>query len=176
MEAATARAADVRPVSHPRALALGPRLLDQSLNIYAGLALLYLLLPIAVIVVFSFNDPQSRFNFVWHGFTLDNWKHPFDVPGLTEAMTNSLKIAAISTVIATILGTLMALALVRYRFRGRAPTNFFIFLPLATPEVVMGASLLSLFLTLGFATGFATIVIAHIMFNISFVVVTCGRG
>jgi spermidine/putrescine transport system permease protein len=172
MEAATARAADLRPVRHPRALALGRRLLDLSLNVYAGLALVYLLLPIAVIVLFSFNAPHSRFNFVWHGFTLDNWKHPFDVPGLTEAITASLKIAAISTVIATILGTMMALALVRYRFRGRAPTNFFIFLPLATPEVVMGASLLSLFLTLGLATGFATIVIAHVMFNISFVVVT----
>ena len=87
-------------------------------------------------------------------------------------MGSSLKIAAISTVVATILGTMMALALVRYEFRGRAPTNFFIFLPLATPEVVLGAALLSLFLTLGIATGFATIVIAHIMFNISFVVVT----
>jgi spermidine/putrescine transport system permease protein len=172
MEAATVRTADVRPVKHRRGLVLGRRLLDQSLNVYAGLALVYLLLPIAVIVLFSFNDPHSRFNFVWHGFTLKNWQHPFDVPGLTEALANSLKIAAISTVAATILGTLMALALVRYRFRGRAPTNFFIFLPLATPEVVLGASLLSLFLTLGFATGFATIVIAHIMFNISFVVVT----
>jgi spermidine/putrescine transport system permease protein len=172
MEAATARAAVVRPVRHPRALAFGRRLLDQSLNIYAGLALIYLLLPITVIILFSFNQPHSRFNFVWHGFTLDNWKHPFAVPGLTEAMTTSLKIAAISTVVATILGTLMALALVRYQFRGRAPTNLFIFLPLATPEVVLGASLLSLFLTIGFATGFATNVIAHIMFNISFVVVT----
>jgi spermidine/putrescine transport system permease protein len=172
LEAATARGAEVRPVRHPRVLALGRRLLDQSLNVYAGLALIYLLAPIAVIVVFSFNDPQSRFNFVWHGFTLDNWKDPFGVPGLTEALGNSLKIAALSTVVATILGTMMALALVRYRFRGRAPTNFFIFLPLATPEVVLGASLLSLFLTLGFATGFTTIVIAHIMFNISFVVVT----
>ena len=172
MEAASVRAADVRPVRHRRLLALGRKVIDQSLNLYAGLALLYLLLPIAVIIVFSFNDPQSRFNFVWHGFTLDNWKHPFDVPGLTEAMGNSLKIAALSTVVATIIGTAMALALVRYQFRGRAPTNFFIFLPLATPEVVMGASLLSLFLTLGVATGFATIVIAHIMFNISFVVVT----
>jgi spermidine/putrescine transport system permease protein len=172
MEAASVRTAELRPIRHRRAHALGRRLLDQSLNLYAALALIYLLLPIAVIVVFSFNAPRSRFNFVWHGFTLDNWKHPFDVPGLTEAMTNSLKIAAISTVVATVLGTLMALALVRYRFRGRAPTNFFIFLPLATPEVVMGASLLSLFLTLGYATGFATIVIAHVMFNISFVVVT----
>ena len=94
------------------------------------------------------------------------------MPGLTDAMENSLKIAALSTIVATILGTLMALALVRYQFRGRAATNLFIFLPLATPEVVLGASLLSLFLTLGFATGFTTILIAHIMFNISFVVVT----
>jgi spermidine/putrescine transport system permease protein len=171
MEAATAPAR-IRPVKHRRALALGRRLLDQSLNVYAGLALVYLLLPIAVIVLFSFNDPHSRFNFVWHGFTFKNWQHPFDVPGLTEALGNSLKIAAIATVVATILGTLMALALVRYSFRGRGPTNFFIFLPLATPEVVLGASLLSLFLTVGLATGFATIVIAHIMFNISFVVVT----
>jgi spermidine/putrescine transport system permease protein len=170
--AATARPAEIRPVRRPRMYALGRRLLDQSLNVYAGLALIYLLAPIAVIVVFSFNDPQSRFNYVWHGFTLENWKHPFDVPGLTEALVNSIQIAALSTVFATILGTMMALALVRYQFRARAPTNFFIFLPLATPEVVMGASLLSLFLTLGFATGFTTIVIAHIMFNISFVVVT----
>ena len=87
-------------------------------------------------------------------------------------MENSLKIAALSTVIATMLGTMMALALVRYQFRGRGPTNLFIFLPLATPEVVLGASLLSLFITIGFATGFTTILIAHVMFNISFVVVT----
>jgi spermidine/putrescine transport system permease protein len=171
MEAASVRAGDVRAVRHPRAVALGRRLLDQSLNLYAALALIYLLLPIAVIVVFSFNEPHSRFNFVWHGFTLENWKHPFDAPGLTNAMVSSLKIAALSTVVATILGTMMALALVRYQFRGRGLTNFFIFLPLATPEVVLGASLLSLFLSLGVATGFTTIVIAHIMFNISFVVV-----
>jgi spermidine/putrescine transport system permease protein len=170
MEAATVRA-EVHEIRYRRLHAVGRKLLDQSLNVYAGLALIYLLLPIAVIVAFSFNEPHSRFNFVWHGFTLDNWKHPFDVPGLTEAMVNSLKIAAISTIFATIIGTLMALALVRYQFRGRAPTNLFIFLPLATPEVVMGAALLSFFLTLGVATGFATIVIAHIMFNISFVVV-----
>jgi spermidine/putrescine transport system permease protein len=171
MEAASISTTMVRAVQHPRLHALGRWLLDKSLNVYAGLVLIYLLLPIAVIILFSFNDPHSRFNFVWHNFTLNNWKHPFDVPGLTEAMTTSLKIAAISTVIATVLGTMMALALVRYRFRGRAPTNLFIFLPLASPEVVLGASLLSFFLVLGVATGFGTIVIAHIMFNISFVVV-----
>jgi spermidine/putrescine transport system permease protein len=147
-------------------------LLDRSLNFYAGLVLLYLLFPITIIILFSFNDPTGKFNFVWEGFTLDNWKDPFGVPGIQDAMENSLRIAAVSTVIATALGTMMALALVRYQFRGRGPTNFFIFLPLATPEVVLGASLLSLFLTIGFATGFTTILIAHVMFNISFVVVT----
>jgi spermidine/putrescine transport system permease protein len=151
---------------------IGRSLLHQSLNVYAALVLIYLMVPIAIILLFSFNDTQSRFNFVWHGFTTRFWQDPFGVPGLLEAMRNSVEIAVISTIVATVLGTLMALALVRYQFRGRAPTNFFIFLPLATPEVVMGASLLSLFLTLGLATGFATIVIAHVMFNISFVVVT----
>jgi spermidine/putrescine transport system permease protein len=171
MEAATATAR-VRPVRHPRALGFGRALLDQSLNLYAALVLIYLLAPIAVIVLFSFNDPAGRFNFTWQGFTLDYWKDPFGVPGLREALVNSLEIAALSTLFATVLGTLMALALVRYQFRGRAPTNLFIFLPLATPEIVLGASLLSLFIAVGYSTGFTTILIAHIMFNISFVVVT----
>jgi spermidine/putrescine transport system permease protein len=171
MEAATATAS-VRPVRHRRALELGRALLDQSLNLYAALVLLYLLAPIAIIVLFSFNDPVGRFNFTWQGFTLEHWKDPFGVPGLREALVNSLQIAALSTVIATALGTMMALALVRYQFRGRAPTNFFIFLPLATPEIVLGASLLSLFIAIGYSTGFTTILIAHVMFNISFVVVT----
>jgi spermidine/putrescine transport system permease protein len=171
MEAATATAR-VRPVRHRRARRVGRALLDQSLNLYAALALIYLLAPIAVIVVFSFNDPAGRFNFAWQGFTLENWKDPFGVPGLREALVNSIEIAALSTIAATVLGTMMALALVRYEFRGRASTNFFIFLPLATPEIVLGASLLSLFIAIGDSSGFVTILIAHIMFNISFVVVT----
>ena len=171
--AAAARSGSARAVRHPRALAFGRGLLNQSLNLYAALALIYLLVPIAVIILFSFNDPQSRFNFTWQGFTLDYWKDPFGVPGLTEALVNSIEIAALSTVAATVLGTMMALALVRYEFRGRGVTNLFIFLPLATPEVVLGASLLSLFLTVNIiSTGFITILIAHIMFNVSFVVVT----
>ena len=171
MEAATA-SPRVRPVRHRRALAIGRSLLDNTLNLYAGLALVYLLTPIAVIVLFSFNDPVSKFNFTWQGFTLEHWKDPFGVPGLREALVNSLEIAALSTVIATVLGTMMALALVRYQFRGRGATNFFIFLPLASPEIVLGASLLSLFIAIGYTTGFTTILIAHVMFNISFVVVT----
>ena len=150
----------------------GRAVMHQSLNVYAGLALLYLLTPIAIILLFSFNHPKGRFNFVWQGFSLDAWTHPFAVPGLFDAMKVSLEIAALATLGATILGTAMALALVRYEFRGRAVVNFFIFLPLASPEIVLGAALLSFFLSWGFATGFATILIAHIMFNVSFVVVT----
>ena len=162
----------LRPVARPGALRLGRRALDASLNVYAGLAILYLLVPIGIVILFSFNDTQSRFNFVWSGFTLKHWENPGGPPGLLDAMRTSAEIAALATIGATMLGTLMALALVRYRFRARSGTNFFIFLPLATPEVVLGASLLSLFLTIGFATGFTTILIAHVMFNLSFVVVT----
>jgi spermidine/putrescine transport system permease protein len=142
------------------------------LGIWSTAALLYLFIPIFIVVLFSFNDNKGRFNFTWQGFTLDHWQHPFANPDLGTALKNSLVIAGISTVIATALGTFMALALVRYGFRGRATTDLFVFLPLATPEVVLGAALLALFLTLNVNTGFATIVIAHVMFNISYVVVT----
>jgi spermidine/putrescine transport system permease protein len=144
----------------------------RLLGVWAGLALLYLFLPILVVIAFSFNDPAGRFNVTWEGFTLEHWKHPFAVPGLGEAMRNSLEIAAISTLIAVVLGTAMGLALVRHRFRGRGVTDTFVFLPLATPEVVLGAALLAFFLTLNVVTGFWTIVIAHVMFNVSYVVIT----
>jgi len=152
-----------------RALAFARR---HVLTVYALVAFGYLLLPIAVVVLFSFNNPAGRFNYTWQGFTLDNWIHWDAVPGLRDAIELSLEIAAISSVCATALGALIALALVRYGFRGRGATNLLIFLPMSTPELVLGASLLTLFLTLNFATGFWTIVIAHIMFNISYVVVT----
>ena len=144
----------------------------HALTAYAIFAFLYLLLPIGVVIAFSFNEPKGRFNYVWQGFTLDNWRHWDAVPGLRDAVFLSLQIAGISSLVATALGTMIALALVRYGFRGRAGTNFLIFLPMSTPEIVLGASLLALFLNLHFATGFETIVIAHIMFNISYVVVT----
>jgi spermidine/putrescine transport system permease protein len=173
MEAATATRARPAGRNETRgALALGRRALNWGLNIYAGLALIYLLVPIAVILVFSFNDPVGRFNFIWNEFSFDAWTDPFGVPGIGDALATSIEIAALSTIGATILGTITALALVRYEFRGRAPTNFFIFIPLATPEVVLGAALLSLFLNAGVATGFSTILIAHIMFNLSFVIIT----
>ena len=136
------------------------------------LVLLYLFLPVAVVVAFSFNDPTGRFNFSWQGFTLDAWRHPCRVPGMCESVSTSLQVGALATVVSTILGTLLAFALVRHHFRGRASTSLLVFLPMATPEVVMGASLLTLFVNAGVATGFGTIVIAHILFCVSFVVVT----
>ena len=145
---------------------------DHALTLYAALAFTYLLLPIAVVVVFSFNDPAGRFNFTWQGFTVENWTQPFTYPGLRDAVEVSLEIAFVSAFGATVLGTLVALALVRYRFRGRGATNLLIFMPMATPEIVMGASLLALFLNFGVPLGFTTILIAHVMFNISYVVVT----
>jgi spermidine/putrescine transport system permease protein len=142
------------------------------LTAYAILAFTYLLLPIAIVVIFSFNDPVGRFNLTWQGFTFANWLDPFGFPGVQDAVKVSGEIAILSSVIATALGTLIALALVRYRFRGRGATNLLIFLPLATPEIVLGASLLTLFLNFRVPLGFTTILLAHIMFNISFVVVT----
>ena len=142
------------------------------LTVYALLAFTYLMLPIAVVIAFSFNQPAGRFNYVWSGFTLDNWENWDGVPGLRSAMVLSLEIALLASLLATALGTLIALALVRYGFRGRGATNLLIFLPLSTPEIVLGASLLALFLNLNFVFGFITILIAHVMFCISFAVVT----
>jgi len=163
-------AAKLRPDRWPRLYAVGRWVLDKSLNVYAALALIYLLFPIAIVILFSFNDTHSKFNFTWQGFTLKHWEDPFKITQLTDAMKTSIEIAVIATIGAVILGTLIALALVRFEFRGRGATNFFIFLPMATPEIVLGASLLSLFIFAGVNLGF-TIVIAHIMFDISFVVV-----
>jgi spermidine/putrescine transport system permease protein len=142
------------------------------LTVYSLLFFAYLLLPIAIVVVFSFNHPSGKFNYTWQGFTWDNWRYWDGVPGIRAAIILSLEIALIASVIATALGTAIALALVRYGFRGRATTNILIFLPLSTPEIVLGASLLTLFLNLNVIFGFWTILIAHIMFCISFAVVT----
>ena len=141
------------------------------IRIYAGLAFIYLFIPVAYTFAFSFND-AGKSNLVWQGFTLDNWKNPCGAPQVCESVANSLKIGVLSTVVATILGTMIAFAIGRHKFKGRATTNLLIFLPMATPEVVLGASLLAMFLNLRINPGFWTIVIAHVMFCISFVVVT----
>lgn len=144
----------------------------NAIKIYAAIAVFYLLLPIIVIAVFSFNDPEGKFNYTWRGFTLDHWTGAFDIPALNEAMLTSLQLAALSTVIAVILGTMIALALVRHEFLGRRFANLIIVIPMATPEVVIGAALLSMFLIYGLELGFTTLLIAHVMFSISFVVIT----
>ena len=146
------------------------------LFVYTGAAIIYLMAPVAVMILFSFNDPAGKSNFVWQGFTLDAWLDPFGVAGIESAVQISIVIALLSTLVATALGTLIALAIERHDFRGRSTTNLFIFLPMATPEIVLGASLLTLFVAIAappfFPLSGATILIAHIMFNISFVVVT----
>ena len=163
---------DLRP--HRRLGAAGmKRVRGRILDVYAILAIGYMLLPIAVVFLFSFNNPAGRFNYVWQSFTFDNWVNWDAVPGLRDALETSLLIAVLASVTATALGTLIALALVRHQFRGRAPINFLIFLPMAAPEIVLGASLLTLFLNQTLLDlGFWTIFIAHVMFCISFVVVT----
>jgi len=145
---------------------------DIALRILAGLTLLFLFLPILVIIVFSFNKPAGKFNYTWQGFTWENWAHPFKYPSLTAALKLSLNVAAVSTAIALVLGTLVAIALVRQRFRGRTAVDTFMILPLTSPEVVMGSSLLTLFLSMGWATGYVTILIAHVAFEISFIAMT----
>ena len=178
---ATAEATAVAPRRRTR-LVLGRTVSRWLLPLYTIGVTLYLILPVAVMILFSFNDPTGRSNLVFKQFSLDAWLNPLGRPGLADAVANSLIVASTSTLVATILGTLIALALVRYGFRGRSTTNLLIFLPMSTPEIVLGASLLTMFIAttqLGFVPegilyplNIRTIFIAHVMFNISYVVVT----
>ncbi len=166
------RAAPSAPPARTSSTPLGDRVRHAALAVWSVLALLYLFIPVFIVVLFSFNDNKGRFNFTWQGVTLRHWQHPFADPDLANALRTSVEIAIIATLIATALGTFMAMALVRYRFRGRSTVDFFVFMPLSSPEVVIGAALLAMFLTLNINTGFVTIVIAHVMFTLSYVVVT----
>ena len=162
------------------------RLGSACLNVWAVIGRLYLFLPVFVIVLFSFNEPgrfrngvfhapvTSVYNYRWGRFSLDAWKHPFKYPELSHAFGNSLKIATASTIVAVALGTLMSIALVKYDFRGKNLVSTFLILPLTMPEVVMGLSLLVLFVSLSgiFTLGFVTIFIAHVMFSVSYVATT----
>lgn len=145
---------------------------DVLLRIAASLVLVYLFLPIFVIVLFSFNKPAGKFNYTWQGFTLENWLDPFKYPPLTEALKLSLNVAAVSTAVAVVLGTLVAIALVRQRWRGQRPVDTFLILPLTAPEVVMGAALLTLFLDFSWPAGYTTILLSHIAFEVSFIAMT----
>jgi spermidine/putrescine transport system permease protein len=141
------------------------------LPVYSALAVILLLIPVVYTIVFSFNA-SVKSNILWKGFTLDNWTHVCDARGVCASVANSLFIGVVATLIATAIGTLMAIALVRFKFRGRALVNILLFLPMATPEVVLGAGLAAQFLAVGFGKGIVTIIIAHVLFCISFVVVT----
>ena len=178
---AGAATSGVAPAPRP-GMGLG-RAIDRALlPIYTLGVVAYLTLPVIVMILFSFNSPRGRSNLVFREFSLDAWLNPFGVPGLEDAVFNSIVVGLGATLISTILGTLIALALVRYGFRGRGATNMLIFLPMSTPEVVLGASLLTMFVSttslpfipegMLFPLNIRTILIAHVMFCISYVVVT----
>jgi spermidine/putrescine transport system permease protein len=138
---------------------------------YTWLIIIWLLLPIGVMILFGFNNPKGRFNQTWDGFTLKWYRHLFDISDLTSALGRSLLMALVSTVVSTALGTLIGLALGKYRFRGRGTANLVMFATISAPEIIMGASLLSFFVTLGVSFGFVTVLIAHVMFSLSFVAI-----
>lgn len=142
------------------------------LYVATALGMVYLFIPLLTIAIFTFNAPTTKFNTRWEGFTFDNWLNPFQERQFTDALVESVKIAMVACVIATLLGSLVALALARYRMYGGAAINMLLVLPLTTPEIVMGASLFTLFFNQGVERGFWTVVIAHTMFCLSFVTLT----
>lgn len=144
----------------------------RLINLAAAAGIVYLFAPIVVIVLFSFNKPAGKFNIAWREFTLENWADPFADDALTEAFFVSLRVALISSVIAAVLGVMIALSLSRYRFKGSGAINLFLVLPLTSPEIVLGSSLATLFLSRGVDFGYTTVIIAHVMFQVSFVAVT----
>ena len=163
--------ADVR-ASRRDARAFLDAVCHYAVTVWASLSLVYLLIPVVVVVAFGFNDNRGRFNFTWEGFTLRHWSDPFNVPGLADAVVSSVVIGVLATGVSVVLGTAMAVALARYDFRGRNAFGVFAIAPLASPEVILGSALLAMFLTVNVATGFVTIVLAHIMFTVGLVVAT----
>jgi spermidine/putrescine transport system permease protein len=147
--------------------------LRKHLVVIVGLLVMaYILIPNVVVVIFSFNKPNGRYNSQWNQFSLDAWLDPCGSPGMCDALGLSLWIGVVAALVSTVLGTMAAFALGRYRFPGRSATNLLVFFPMATPEVVMGSSLLTLFVAMGMESGQTTILIAHILFTLSFVITT----
>jgi len=143
----------------------------NAIRIYAVIAFAYLFVPVAYTLAFSFNN-SGKSNIAWRGFTLDKWKNPCGAPDVCPALGNSLKIGLLATLIATVLGTMIAIALARYKFAGVGLLAFMLVLPLTTPEIVIGSSLATLFLGQDVDRGFRTVIIAHVMFQVSFVALT----
>jgi spermidine/putrescine transport system permease protein len=154
------------PVNRPR-----KHWANRLLFSYTWLIIAWLCLPIAIMILFGFNDTKGRYNQEWDGFTAKWWTRLGEYPELTKALEISLFVAVVTMVVAGALGTLIGIALGRYSFRGHGATNFIMFATISSPELVMGASLLSFFVSNGIGLGIITIIIAHIMFSISFVAV-----
>jgi spermidine/putrescine transport system permease protein len=146
----------------------------HAVLLFGLLVLLYLTLPVFVVILMSFNDPVGRIGYDFDGFTFRNWQTICDPYQLCSSVSVSIRVGLLATGLATILGSLMAFAMVRHHFRGRSASNLLIFLPMASPEIVLGSALLALFVNAGFAgqVGFWTIFLAHVMFCLSFVVIT----
>lgn len=164
------RAEPAPPRPAPRRRARG-HLGDRLLFAYTWLIVLWLMLPIAVMILFGFNDTHGRYNQKFQGFTLKWYGRAFAIPELTRALLHSLEVAACSTILSCVVGTMIGVALGRYRFRGQAVANLIMFATISSPEIIMGASLLTLFITAGTAMGFVTVLIAHVMFSLSFVAI-----
>jgi spermidine/putrescine transport system permease protein len=173
MSALAGAAIETTLEEEPRPKARGRRQPGRwILPTWSWLVIFWLCLPILVMIVFGFNNTTGKFNNTWQGFTLKWYSQLFSIPDLTQALKNSLTIAILATAIATVLGTLLGIALGKYRFRGSGSVNLLLFANIAAPEVVLGAALLSFFLTLGVPRGYWTIVLAHVMFSVSYVAVT----
>jgi spermidine/putrescine transport system permease protein len=143
------------------------------LPVYSALVMIYLVVPILVVILFSFNKTGgNKVSFTWQGFSLKAYTNIFAIPDLTSALGNSLLVAVVATLISTIIGTLAALALVRYHFRGKSVSDLVLFSNIAAPEIVLGAALLSFFVSIGFKLGLQTIIIAHVMFCVAYVAIT----
>jgi spermidine/putrescine transport system permease protein len=143
----------------------------SGLRIYTWVIIAWLILPVLIMIAFGFNDTKGRYNQSWEGFTLKWYGRVFDLDELTKALVISLAVALVTMVVAGALGTGIGYALGRYQFRGSGTLNLIMFATMSAPELVMGASLLTLFVSLGVGLGVVTIAIAHIMFSISFVAV-----
>jgi spermidine/putrescine transport system permease protein len=159
-------ATELQPINKPRR-----KRGDRFLLIYTWLLIVWLAFPIGIMILFSFNNTPGRYNQTWRGFTFKWYGQLNQYPDLTRALIISLTVAVITMLVAGVLGTLVGVALGRYRFRGHGTTNLVMFATISSPELVMGASLLSLFVSVNVGLGIFTILVAHIMFSISFVAV-----
>jgi spermidine/putrescine transport system permease protein len=169
-----AKAAPPAPSAGPRRRGPVEWVRSHVLAATAIVVFVFLLAPNAVMLVMSFNSPIGKYNYIWHQFSTEAWQHPCEVGDICQHMGLSLEIGVVAMVASTVLGTMAAFAMSRHRFRARTGVNILLFLPMAAPEIIMGATLLTLFYsTIGSGSlGFWTITVGHVMFCLSYVVVT----